>query len=97
MAHNLTLYGRLIATVFDLLGDKENGLTYSVGWGLLRPAARFRGSGQQLLARDEAGHASVVEREPRSHRPSSTLPQERPERGDKCRSASRPSWLRRRR
>jgi hypothetical protein len=30
----LTLYGRSIATVFDLLGDKENDLTYSVGWGL---------------------------------------------------------------
>ena len=34
MAHGLTLYGRPIATVFDLLGDKENDLTYAVGWGL---------------------------------------------------------------
>ena len=34
VAHTLTLYGRPIGTVFDLLGDKENDLTYSVGWGL---------------------------------------------------------------
>jgi hypothetical protein len=30
----LTLYGRPISTFFDLLGIKENGLTYSLGWGL---------------------------------------------------------------
>jgi hypothetical protein len=30
----LTLYGEPVATVFDLLGDKENDITYSVGWAL---------------------------------------------------------------
>ena len=34
MTADLTLYGRPVKTVFDLLGDKENDLTYSVGWGL---------------------------------------------------------------
>jgi hypothetical protein len=34
MSVDLTLYGRPVATVFDLLGDKENDITYSVGWGL---------------------------------------------------------------
>jgi len=30
----LTLHGRPVGTVFDLLGSKEDDLTYSVGWGL---------------------------------------------------------------
>jgi hypothetical protein len=30
----LTLHGWTVATVFDLLGDKENDATYSLGWGL---------------------------------------------------------------
>jgi hypothetical protein len=34
MPADLTLYGQPIATVFDLLGDKENDITYSVGWAL---------------------------------------------------------------
>jgi hypothetical protein len=34
MPSDLTLYGRPVATVFDLLGDKENDITYSVGWAL---------------------------------------------------------------
>jgi hypothetical protein len=31
---DLTLHGRVVGTVFDLLGDKENDITYSVGWAL---------------------------------------------------------------
>lgn len=34
MPAELTLYGRPVGTVFDLLGDKENDITYSVGWAL---------------------------------------------------------------
>src|SRR4051794_38115970 len=30
----LRLHGRPIATVFDLLGDKEDDITYSLGWAL---------------------------------------------------------------
>src|SRR5438093_303884 len=30
----LTIHGRPVPTVFDLLGAKENDLTYSLGWGL---------------------------------------------------------------
>lgn len=39
MAHSPTLHGRKVATVFDLLGKKENDLTYSVGWGLAQSSA----------------------------------------------------------
>lgn len=31
---DLLLHGRPIRTVFDLLGDRENDLTYALGWGL---------------------------------------------------------------
>jgi hypothetical protein len=31
---DLRLYGQPVGTVFDLLGDKENDITYSVGWAL---------------------------------------------------------------
>ena len=31
---DLTLYGRPVRTVYDLLGKKENDLTYSLGWAL---------------------------------------------------------------
>jgi hypothetical protein len=34
MPTELTLYGRPVGTVFDLLGDKENDITYSLGWAL---------------------------------------------------------------
>jgi hypothetical protein len=31
---DLTLYGRAVDTVFDLLGEKENDITYAIGWAL---------------------------------------------------------------
>jgi len=34
MPAELTHYGRPVGTVFDLLGDKENDITYSLGWAL---------------------------------------------------------------
>lgn len=34
MPTDLTLHGHPIGTVFDLLGKKENDITYSVGWAL---------------------------------------------------------------
>src|SRR4051794_18756380 len=30
----LRLHGQPVGTVFDLLGDKEDDITYSLGWGL---------------------------------------------------------------
>jgi hypothetical protein len=34
MSAELILYGRPVGTVFDLLGSKENDITYSLGWAL---------------------------------------------------------------
>lgn len=42
-APSLFLHGREIGTVFDLLGDKENDLTYALGWALSR-SPTFLGS-----------------------------------------------------
>jgi len=33
---DLLLHGREVHTVFDLLGDKENDITYALGWALSR-------------------------------------------------------------
>ncbi len=38
----LTLYSRPVRTVFDLLGSKEDDITYSVGWGLAQSEAFAR-------------------------------------------------------
>ena len=38
MPTDLTLHGRPIGTVFDLLGKKENDITYSVGWAMAQCA-----------------------------------------------------------
>lgn len=42
MSTDLTLHGRVIGTVFDLLGNKENDITYSVGWALSESEAFAR-------------------------------------------------------
>jgi hypothetical protein len=38
MTVDLTLHGHPVGTVFDLLGDKENDITYSVGWAMAQSA-----------------------------------------------------------
>jgi hypothetical protein len=38
MTVDLTLHGRPIGTVFDLLGKKENDITYSVGYAMAQSA-----------------------------------------------------------
>lgn len=36
MKSTLTLHGRQLASIFELLGEKENDFTYSIGWALSR-------------------------------------------------------------
>jgi hypothetical protein len=38
----LTLHSRPVRTVFDLLGSKEDDITYSVGWGVAQSEAFTR-------------------------------------------------------
>jgi hypothetical protein len=49
---DLTLHGRPVRTVFDLLGKKENDLTYSLGWGFTQSETLLR----QLLGEVFAGN-----------------------------------------
>jgi hypothetical protein len=46
----LLLYSRPVRTVFDLLGDKEDDITYSLGWALAQSDRLVR----RLLARSFA-------------------------------------------
>ena len=39
----LRLHGSTVETVFDLLGRRENDMTYALGWGLARSDAMLRG------------------------------------------------------
>ncbi len=62
----LTVHGRPVHTVFDLLGRKENDLTYSLGWGLAnvpRLAGRLMGEafGETVA---EVSSVSLQERGP---------------------------------
>jgi hypothetical protein len=42
MTTELRLHGKTIASVFELLGDRENDITYSIGWALAQ-CPEFRG------------------------------------------------------
>src|ERR1044072_6939636 len=53
MAAELTLYGRPISTVFDLLGKKENDITYSLGWALAESECLSRALLQDVVPSQE--------------------------------------------
>jgi hypothetical protein len=54
---DLTLYGRRVETVFELLGEAEDDITYSVGWGL----AQSEDFARALLAEVYGANVSVGE------------------------------------
>ena len=57
----LTLHSNRVETVFDLLGSKEDDITYSVGWGLAHSDALVRALLCEAYGRDaEQGEVSVV-------------------------------------
>lgn len=55
MAAELTLYGRAIGTVFDLLGKEENDITYSLGWALAESEGLSRALLQDVVPSQEGG------------------------------------------
>jgi hypothetical protein len=57
MPVDLTLHGRPVGTVFDLLGDKENDITYSVGWAMAQSAGLAEAFIADVLP--EAGDAAI--------------------------------------
>jgi hypothetical protein len=56
----LTLHSRPVRTVFDLLGGKEDDITYSVGWGLARSEAFARGMLREAFGNAEQGEITVI-------------------------------------
>jgi hypothetical protein len=57
---DLTLHGRRIRTVFDLLGVKENDLTYALGWGLAKNEHLARRLLADVFPKTEIGDLRAV-------------------------------------
>ncbi len=55
----LRLHGREVGTVFDLLGEKENDVTYAAGWALSRSERLLQTLLSDVLGED-AGQPTVV-------------------------------------
>ncbi|HEV2973724.1 MAG TPA: hypothetical protein VGX69_01855 [Solirubrobacteraceae bacterium] len=56
----LTLHSRPVQTVFDLLGDKEDDITYSVGWGLAQSEAFARALLAEAFGAAEQGEITAI-------------------------------------
>jgi hypothetical protein len=56
----LTLYSRPVRTVFDLLGTKEDDITYSVGWGLAQSEAFTRAVLAEAFDEEEQGEVTAI-------------------------------------
>jgi hypothetical protein len=57
---DLILHGRTVNTFFDLLGNQENDITYSVGWALARSPAFCRMFLDAVLGQESAGEVSSI-------------------------------------
>jgi hypothetical protein len=56
----LTLHGSPVQTVFDLLGSKEDDITYSVGWGLAQSEAFTRAVLAEGFGDAEQGEITAI-------------------------------------
>lgn len=57
---SLQLHGRAVKTVFDLLGAREDDITYSLGWGLSRSEALARAMLGEAFGTDAAQGSLVA-------------------------------------
>ena len=58
---DLFLHGREVKTVFDLLGDKENDITFSIGWAFAQCDSFLRLFLKGLFADDDVGETQAVQ------------------------------------
>ncbi len=56
----LTLYSRPVRTVFDLLGSKEDDITYSVGWALAQSEAFTRAALSETFGDATQGEVTAI-------------------------------------
>jgi hypothetical protein len=57
---DLRLHNQPVHTVFDLLGSKEDDITYSVGWGLAQSEQFTRSLLIEVFADDEQGEITAI-------------------------------------
>lgn len=58
---DLFLHGRSVRTVFDLLGDKENDITFSIGWALAQCDAFIDALLERLFPGIDSGEVQAVQ------------------------------------
>ena len=58
---DLFLHGRQVRTVFDLLGDKENDITFSIGWALAQCDGFLTLLLKRLFAEEDVGETQAVQ------------------------------------
>jgi len=63
----LTLHSRPVQTVFDLLGSKEDDITYSVGWGLAQSEAFTRAVLAEVYGDAEQGEITAIRLQESEH------------------------------
>jgi hypothetical protein len=63
----LTLHSRPVGTVFDLLGSKEDDITYSVGWGLAQSEAFTRALLGEAFGDAEQGEVTAIRLQESEH------------------------------
>lgn len=63
----LLLYDHPVPTVFDLLGQKENDITYSIGWGLAKSPAFLRALLRNLLEAEDVGEVTAIRLQQHEH------------------------------
>ena len=56
----LTLHSHPVSTVFDLLGSREDDITYSVGWGLARSEHFTRSVLNEVYGNAEQGEITAI-------------------------------------
>lgn len=56
----LTLHSHAVATVFDLLGGKEDDITYSVGWGLAQSEGFTRSVLREVYGDADQGEITAI-------------------------------------
>src|SRR5271154_5067184 len=56
----LTLHSHAVGTVFDLLGSKEDDITYSVGWGLAQSESFTRSVLSEAFGNAVQGEVTAI-------------------------------------
>jgi hypothetical protein len=59
MKYDLFIHQKRVETVFELLGDKEDDLSYALGWTLVHAPRFFKAIVKRISQQDLAAEAHV--------------------------------------